>query len=173
MKSKVICEDLIKAYYNEYAPLKDKGSKHAATQTADLLKKLLYHTKRSFIYLNRASVFAEIAKQAYYIAFAHAKWKYAADLAYDIGRIYYESGKYSKEGTRTWVETLRRCLEKANSAHDFDRYWTTIYNQMKQDSLESLNKPTDIKAQKSFYDALTYAAKLYDLEGLSKQDRAK
>ncbi len=170
-KWKKLAEDLIGAH-NDYALLNDKESKRAAVQTLDLLEKLLKHTRRSFIYLNRTSDFVEIARLAYYVAFAHARWKYAADLAYDVGRVYHdhELGKYDKGNTWDWIEALKTCLEKANSARNFDGYWVRAYNEMRPDNPEVLDKPTDIKAQKPFYEALTYAAKLYDLEGLSKRN---
>lgn len=38
------------------------------------------------------------------------------------------------------------------------------------DSPGALDEPTDSKDQELFYEALTYAAKLYDLEGLSTQE---
>ena len=82
---KEYAETLIKTY-NSYKTRKSKRSKRIIKNIVELIEKMVKNTEESFLFLNRKNDFTEIAKPAYEVAYNQKRWKFAADLAYEIGQ---------------------------------------------------------------------------------------
>ncbi len=159
-------ETLIRTYKG-YKTRKSKKSRHIINNIADLIEKLIKNTEKTFLFLNRKNDFTGIAKPVYEVAYDQKRWKFAADLAYEIGRVFHELGRHGESDD--WIALLRKCSEKA----DPNGYWVKVYNGIEPDKPETLDEPSGINAQTHFHEVLAFAAKLYDLEGLNRSNDAE